>query len=629
MLCRSCRRQVPRGALFCGRCGAPQAKGVRAPLDLLIGETRVPLTQTITLGRADDERRHAGRPDRVAHARAGARDGVRHVDRGRRLEPRHACSTTARCAAARRSPRARSCGSATPSSGSSATRTRSTPGRTVMLDAVGRRAPAAGAVRDRAAARLVAAAAAPGCALKQLEEDEGDQRWVLRDEDGAKYLRMGDAEAAPRAGARRRRLARGPAGRERARPGRRPGRPGWRGSWPTSASTACSSRPATATTRSSTSPGCSSACSSRASGRSRTPTASSRPPTARAAGCSSRRRGSVLLAAIAVVGFVAFLRLALTGHVHAVRGRRPPRLGRGRVPRRPARGRLAARDRPRPRRRLVRPPRAPGRREADPDLPVRVRRHVGRVVRAAPAPHRRQRGRAGHRPVVAGAAAIVATLASAPAPTSRSRSRSAPTSAALFNLNPLLDRDGYHILVDLLRQPGLRARSRQRLQLRLAGRPVPPGLSRGRRPLRRCGAGMVAGVRLLCHTCLDPLLQRPRPAGGQRAIVWALFGIFYAMLFLPIVISVGQAADDAPRQLVGAAVADAARQSQQRAERPRGRGAAAPADRSRLPPHLPPRPRRQPASRRARRGRRRVLGRRAPRPRRSRSASPSRASRAF
>src|SRR5207248_10386875 len=47
---------------------------------------------------------------------------------------------------------------------------------------------------------------------------------------------------------------------------------------------------------------------------------------------------------------------------------------------------------------------------------------------------------------------------------------------ALFNLNPLLDRDGYHILVDLLRQPGLRARSRRRLQLRLAGRTVPDDL---------------------------------------------------------------------------------------------------------------------------------------------------------
>src|SRR5207248_11403390 len=55
---------------------------------------------------------------------------------------------------------------------------------------------------------------------------------------------------------------------------------------------------------------------------------------------------------------------------------------------------------------------------------------------------------------------------------------------ALFNLNPLLDRDGYHILVDLLRQPGLRARSRRRLQLRLAGRPVPDDLPSDRKSTR-------------------------------------------------------------------------------------------------------------------------------------------------
>src|SRR5919108_3329102 len=54
MLCRSCRRQVTRGALYCGRCGAPQAEGVRAPLDLLVGETRVPLTRTVTVGRSAD-----------------------------------------------------------------------------------------------------------------------------------------------------------------------------------------------------------------------------------------------------------------------------------------------------------------------------------------------------------------------------------------------------------------------------------------------------------------------------------------------------------------------------------------------------------------------------------------------
>ncbi|MDX6555024.1 MAG: putative peptide zinc metalloprotease protein [Miltoncostaeaceae bacterium] len=46
---------------------------------------------------------------------------------------------------------------------------------------------------------------------------------------------------------------------------------------------------------------------------------------------------------------------------------------------------------------------------------------------------------------------------------------------ALLNLNPLLDRDGYHLLADALRQPGLRTRSRARLRDALAGRPVAAG----------------------------------------------------------------------------------------------------------------------------------------------------------
>jgi putative peptide zinc metalloprotease protein len=45
---------------------------------------------------------------------------------------------------------------------------------------------------------------------------------------------------------------------------------------------------------------------------------------------------------------------------------------------------------------------------------------------------------------------------------------------AIFNLNPLLDRDGYHILVDVLREPGLRRRSREWLMQRLSGRAAEP-----------------------------------------------------------------------------------------------------------------------------------------------------------
>jgi putative peptide zinc metalloprotease protein len=50
-----------------------------------------------------------------------------------------------------------------------------------------------------------------------------------------------------------------------------------------------------------------------------------------------------------------------------------------------------------------------------------------------------------------------------------------------FNLNPVLDRDGYHMLVDLLREPGLRKRSRAWLVGRLSGAPRPADDSRALR----------------------------------------------------------------------------------------------------------------------------------------------------
>ena len=194
MLCRSCRRQVARGALFCGRCGAPQARGVRAPLDLLIGETRVPLTQTITLGRAETNDVTLADPtvSRV-HARvlvtasdtsiedAGSSHGTLLDDRPLRGRAQLSEGSVVRL-------------------GDTVLRVERHPdeldaGRTVMLDAVGVELTAAGAVRDRVPHVSSRPRLTPGCALKQLEEDEGDQRWVLRDEAGAKYLRMGDAEA--------------------------------------------------------------------------------------------------------------------------------------------------------------------------------------------------------------------------------------------------------------------------------------------------------------------------------------------------------------------------------------------------------------------------------------------------
>ena len=51
MLCASCRRQVPRRATFCPSCGAPRS-GASATLDLVLPDhTRVPLLAELTIGR--------------------------------------------------------------------------------------------------------------------------------------------------------------------------------------------------------------------------------------------------------------------------------------------------------------------------------------------------------------------------------------------------------------------------------------------------------------------------------------------------------------------------------------------------------------------------------------------------
>ena len=52
MLCTSCRRQLERGASYCGSCGAP-LNGAPAPLELVLdGGQRVPVVSELTIGRA-------------------------------------------------------------------------------------------------------------------------------------------------------------------------------------------------------------------------------------------------------------------------------------------------------------------------------------------------------------------------------------------------------------------------------------------------------------------------------------------------------------------------------------------------------------------------------------------------
>jgi len=76
VLCPSCRRQLERGASWCGSCGTPLGRG-DAPLELVLGdETRVPVVAEMTLGRAPDSSVVLGDPTvSRLHARISGGNG--------------------------------------------------------------------------------------------------------------------------------------------------------------------------------------------------------------------------------------------------------------------------------------------------------------------------------------------------------------------------------------------------------------------------------------------------------------------------------------------------------------------------------------------------------------------------
>jgi FHA domain len=109
--------------------------------------------------------------------------------------------------------------------------------------------------------------------------------------------------------------------------------------------------------------------------------------------------------------------------------------------------------------------------------------------------------------------------------------------AGFMNLNPFLDRDGYHVLVDVLREPQLRRRSRARLAGAISGR--------GGAPERRLVTAfafssflwlLVAGGMTVAFASL--YTDRLVALSGSRAIVWALVAALAAIGFLPAALAV-------------------------------------------------------------------------------------------
>ena len=108
--------------------------------------------------------------------------------------------------------------------------------------------------------------------------------------------------------------------------------------------------------------------------------------------------------------------------------------------------------------------------------------------------------------------------------------------AAFFNLNPFLERDGYHLLADRLGVPRLRARAREQLRARLSGTAAghaDPALTR----YGVAGLGWslaAAAIAIVFSLRFQPAMVQHAPA----AAVWAVLATLWAALFVPVVVVV-------------------------------------------------------------------------------------------
>jgi putative peptide zinc metalloprotease protein len=111
---------------------------------------------------------------------------------------------------------------------------------------------------------------------------------------------------------------------------------------------------------------------------------------------------------------------------------------------------------------------------------------------------------------------------------------------ALLNLNPLLERDGYHVLVDLLGEPGLRRRASRRLAEAISGRSVHSGAggATDRRLLGYGVAGLAWSAITIAFAVVLSLRYYHRLASlAPPALVWTVLAGFYLLLALPLALA--------------------------------------------------------------------------------------------
>jgi len=105
---------------------------------------------------------------------------------------------------------------------------------------------------------------------------------------------------------------------------------------------------------------------------------------------------------------------------------------------------------------------------------------------------------------------------------------------ALFNLNPLLERDGYQVLVDVLREPGLRPRALEHLRRRLAGGGGSDSRLLNRYALWSLGwTFATVGIAVI----MSLRYERALAATAPPVVVWTVFAtIWMGLLAVPVAI---------------------------------------------------------------------------------------------
>jgi putative peptide zinc metalloprotease protein len=195
VLCPDCRRQVTRGAAFCGSCGAPLGQG-EAPLELVLaGGERIPLVEEVVIGRSAGSTLQLDDPSvSRTHARisAGNGGGIRIEDAGSshgtwvdgaRLTRPLALRDGARIRIGDQELRVERRRDAAEAGRTIVVR----PGASLVVGAVG--------VTGQATQFGMKPRMRSGYALKRLDAEEGARRWVLRDLSREGYLRLSDNDA--------------------------------------------------------------------------------------------------------------------------------------------------------------------------------------------------------------------------------------------------------------------------------------------------------------------------------------------------------------------------------------------------------------------------------------------------